>query len=521
MSVGKSAGVWEERRERVRQAAKDAWQAYRLHAFGSDEFLPLSKRGMNTSQIGVGYFIVDTLDTLLLMNLTKEVEEARKWTSELSFDVDVDVNVFEATIRMLGGLLSTYMLTVDDLYLRKAIDLGERLLHAFHTPTGVPVGWINLHTHKHGKQSSNNQGIAVTAQVATLQLEMRYLSHLTGDMRYWHAVEQVMDVLERLAPVDGLVPAAIHIYTPKFEGEEITLGARTDSYYEYLLKQWIQTNGTETRYIHMYDRAIRGIHEQLLSHTIPNGFVFISERYFGEYVPRMEHLACFLPGSLALAYHYRQHETTKHVTRGKMLETAEALLKTCTSMYERMPCGLAPETTHFFDGTDGVQPEAGEHDMYANSWDGGYLLRPQVVESLYVMYKVTGNSQHRESAWRIFENIEKHARLPNDADGRPAGYASVADVTKVPVRLMDKMDSYFLASGAVTVDVCRARHSSTSTYSLATRRPSPSTASSFPPKATPFYGWDKISLVLFFFICIALRQHGRPMEARTSARPQV
>lgn len=51
-----------------------------------------------------------------------EFGEARRWVSEkLQFQKDVDVNLFESTIRILGGLLSAYHLTGDALFLQKAV----------------------------------------------------------------------------------------------------------------------------------------------------------------------------------------------------------------------------------------------------------------------------------------------------------------------------------------------------------------------------------------------------------------
>lgn len=57
-------------------------------------------------------------------HLLTEFEEARQWVaSHLSFEKNVDVNLFESTIRILGGLLSTYHLTGDTLFLEKAVSV--------------------------------------------------------------------------------------------------------------------------------------------------------------------------------------------------------------------------------------------------------------------------------------------------------------------------------------------------------------------------------------------------------------
>jgi hypothetical protein len=58
----------------------------------------------------------------ILYCFLSEFNEARAWVeSSLSFDVSRDVNLFECTIRVLGGLLSTYHLSQDTLFLDKAV----------------------------------------------------------------------------------------------------------------------------------------------------------------------------------------------------------------------------------------------------------------------------------------------------------------------------------------------------------------------------------------------------------------
>ena len=66
---------------------------------------PISKTGSQMSPSGLGWIIVDGLDTLMIMNLTAQLTDARKWLNRgLMYDQDQDVNTVETTIRMLGGL---------------------------------------------------------------------------------------------------------------------------------------------------------------------------------------------------------------------------------------------------------------------------------------------------------------------------------------------------------------------------------------------------------------------------------
>ncbi|KAK9394747.1 mannosyl-oligosaccharide -C2-alpha-mannosidase IC-like [Crotalus adamanteus] len=93
-----------------------------------------------------GATVVDALDTLYVMELQEEFQEAKDWV-EQSFDLNVqngEASLFEVNIRYVGGLLSAYYLTGEEVFKSKALELGEKLLPAFNTPTGIPRGVINL-----------------------------------------------------------------------------------------------------------------------------------------------------------------------------------------------------------------------------------------------------------------------------------------------------------------------------------------------------------------------------------------
>jgi endoplasmic reticulum Man9GlcNAc2 1,2-alpha-mannosidase len=180
----------------------------------------------------MGWIIVDALDTMMLMNLTNEVARARKWIVEsLNWDQDKEVSLFETTIRTLGGLLSAHYLSGnDDVYLEKAVDLADRLLAGFESPTGIPYASVNLKKQL-GIKSHADGGASTTAEVSTLQLEFKYLAKLTGETLYWEKVEKVMKALERNKAQDGLVPIFVSPETGLYTTQQIRLGSRGDSYY--------------------------------------------------------------------------------------------------------------------------------------------------------------------------------------------------------------------------------------------------------------------------------------------------
>jgi mannosyl-oligosaccharide alpha-1,2-mannosidase len=199
-------------------------------------------------QGGLGWIIVDSLDTMIIMNLTSQVRHARQWIStSLQYNQDHDVSTFETTIRMLGGLLSANYLSAkyptlapltddnvgeagEDLYIEKATDLADRLLGAFESPSGIPYASVNLNKSE-GLPSRGDNGASSTAEATSIQLEFKYLAKLTGEAEYWKIAEKVMEVVDDTKPQDGLVPIYINPKEGAFQGENIRLGSRGDSYY--------------------------------------------------------------------------------------------------------------------------------------------------------------------------------------------------------------------------------------------------------------------------------------------------
>jgi hypothetical protein len=101
--------------DEIRTGMQRAFQAYMRDAWKADEYMPVHKRGTNTFG-GKGLTIIDSLDTLHLMGLNDEFAHARAFVAT-DFHFGGHINVFENTIRVLGGLLSAYSLTRDELFL--------------------------------------------------------------------------------------------------------------------------------------------------------------------------------------------------------------------------------------------------------------------------------------------------------------------------------------------------------------------------------------------------------------------
>ena len=177
---------------------------------------------------------VDALDTMILMGLDSEAKSTREYiVQNLSFEKDIEVQNFEITIRLLGGLLSSYQLTNDRRLLNLAEDLGNRLLPVFNSPTGLPYRYINLKTGKVRDAKTN------PAEAGTLLIEFGALSKITRKpIFYEKAKRALVEIYKRRSSI-GLVGTWINVETGKWTDTDSHISGAIDSYYEYLLKCWL------------------------------------------------------------------------------------------------------------------------------------------------------------------------------------------------------------------------------------------------------------------------------------------
>lgn len=460
---------WKARQQKVKEAFIHAWSGYRKYAMGYDELMPISERGVDGLG-GLGATIVDALDTAILMELDEVAHEAGSWIEKHipeRIEGKGQVNLFETTIRVVGGLLSAYHLSEGRyganastkgpkpaVYLENARSLADRLLVAFtSSPSPIPFSDVVLHSHS---AHPAPDGLSSTAEVSTVQLEFNYLSYLIGDPKYSLESMKVLEHIKTLPKVKGLVPIYINPHTGEFSGENIRLGSRGDSYYEYLIKVWLQNQGNNLTYLHdMYKESIKGVKEHLVRKSVPNDLVYVGELPYGlhgGFSPKMDHLVCFLPGTIALG-------ATKGMTKEKAmkenllnfedlenLKLAEDLAKTCYEIYPVTSTGLAPEIVYFNmeqeqNGVDyggGNKSSKYVNDIIIKPADRHNLLRPEAVESMFILFRITEDRKYRDWGWEIFEAFEKHTKV------RSGGYTSLDDVTVVPPPARDKMETFFL-----------------------------------------------------------------------------
>ncbi|KIW37374.1 uncharacterized protein PV06_10418 [Exophiala oligosperma] len=184
---------------RIREAFKHAWNGYKNHSMGHDELKPISKKSADPFN-GWGATLVDTLDTLWMMDLRDEFEDAVAAVSQINFKSSArkDIPLFETTIRYLGGLIAAYDIS-DAKYpilLEKALQLADILLGAFDTPNHMPIGYYNW-APSYASQPHRAGAHTVMAELGSLAMEFTRLAQITKKPKYYDAIARVTNALEK------------------------------------------------------------------------------------------------------------------------------------------------------------------------------------------------------------------------------------------------------------------------------------------------------------------------------------
>ncbi|VDO08334.1 unnamed protein product [Rodentolepis nana] len=436
-------------------AMKYSWKAYTTYAWGMDEVNVISNVG--THWMDASLTMIDSLDTLWMFNMKEEFNRCRDWiTTHVNFDVNRDnSNVFESTIRLLGGLLSAFHVSGEKVFLEKAKLLGGKLIVAFNSPSGLPYTNINFGTLRASLPS--NSRIVTLSEVATLQLEFNELAMLLQNASFAGPAANVYRILDKVKKLSGLISTDINMYHPENPTlSTITLGARGDSYYEYLLKVWIQTGKKSEWLKKEYITAVNGMRENLIRKSVPNGLTFVGELHGSQFSTKMDHLVCFLPATLAYGY--------LHGMPADHLELAISLGETCFHLYNSTKSGLSPELVYFNLANSNksdfyirsdvhlakatsvtVPPIPHVSDAIEVSWynakrlDSFNLLRPEAIEAFFYLYRITKDPKYQEWGRQIFRAFNTYSRV------EPAGYAPLLDVQLEVPGYKDKMESFWIA----------------------------------------------------------------------------
>jgi len=382
----------------VRAEFVRAWNSYKKYAWGHDDLKPLSKTYHDWYAEPLLMTPVDALDTMIIMGLDDEAEATKQYiVDNLSFDKDMEVQNFEITIRLLGGLLTNYQLTGDKRLLSLAEDLGNRLLPVFNSPTGMPYRYVNLKTGKVSNPISN------PAETGTLLIEFGTLSKLTGKRIYYEKAKRALvETYNRRSKI-GLVGEWINVETGDWTNTDSHISGAIDSYYEYLLKCSLLFGDQDCR--RMWNNSLDAINKYLADE-------YKGELWYGHAdmntgarrATTYGALDAFFPAVLALSGNMR---------RAKELQDSSFLM-----WYH-----------------DGIEPE--EFDYRERKViSPGYPLRPEIVESTYYLYHYTKDTKYMLMGEKLWRDFVKHCRTDE-------GYAALKSV--VTKEKSDSMQSFLFA----------------------------------------------------------------------------
>ncbi|KAG0091614.1 hypothetical protein BGZ93_008752 [Podila epicladia] len=423
----------ERRLKRVRDGFEHAWQGYRKYAWGHDEVRPVSG-WTKDSFSGWGATMVDALDTLIIMGFDREFDEAVEWIRmSLKFDQDParKLPFFETGIRYLGGLLSAYDLSGEKVLMDKAEELANYLLNAFQYGT-FPVGWVTTDP----KRTPRAQEF-VLAEVGTIQLEFTRLSQLTGNLVYEQKALDVFRTLDKMTTeLPGLYPSIVKEDPDStYSSYHATVGGGADSFYEYLLKEWIILDGKDDLYRDMFLSTVDSIQKHMVSRPSTGSQEFailgaVSSRD-KSISPQMGHLACFMGGSLAMGSSY--------FDRPQDLTLARQVTEACFLSYRYSVTGIGPEMAKFLPyNADGTKFKVDPETFYHRRSSGTeYLLRPETIEPVWILYRMTGEKKYQDMAWEMFESMERSCRTK-------IAYSGLRNVNRLG-SYDDKMESFFFA----------------------------------------------------------------------------
>ncbi|TFK43613.1 alpha mannosidase-like protein [Crucibulum laeve] len=449
----KNAGWSTQRKLAAREKTRELWyhgfDNYMTFAFPLDELTPLSCSGQGpdwsnphniASNDVAGNFsltLIDVLDTLVVLDDRQGFETAVKNVIQwVSFDVNTKPQVFETTIRVLGGLLSGHIFanqTGQPFHLPwyrgelldLAYDLGKRLLPAFSTPTGLPYARINL---RHGLMKGETIETC-SAGAGSLILEFATLSRLTGDDRFEKAAHRAFFGIWNRKSEIGLIGNTINIRTGDWIFPEATgIGAGIDSFYEYALKWYIMSGDVE--FLDVWDDAYSAI--MRYSRGVDGFWYRPVNMHTGDIAYNtVDSLSAFWPGLQVLA------------------GDVQSAIKLHMSYYNlwREHAGL-PEVY------DTSHKKATSHQ---------YPLRPEFIESTWYLYRATRDPFYLDVGERVLNDITMRCKVE-------CGLTGIQDLRTN--KRDDRMESFALSETLkylyLLFDEENVLHSDDSNYVLTT-----------------------------------------------------
>lgn len=148
------------RQQAVKDVCQRCWESYHDHAWMNDELEPVSG-GSKDSWGGYGATLVDSLDTLWIMGLKDDFEEAVAAAVSIDFGPrgSEEINISETIIRYLSGFLSAYDVSgcQEARLLQKAVEVGDLAYASFDTSNIMLVARWNPQKAVNGEDQSQHR----------------------------------------------------------------------------------------------------------------------------------------------------------------------------------------------------------------------------------------------------------------------------------------------------------------------------------------------------------------------------
>lgn len=366
--------------QEVRREFLHAWNGYKQFAWGSDEVLPVSGKPKNffVPDHSFGLSIIEAMDTLYVMELDDELHQCVSWLRlHLNFDVDASIQMFEAVIRMVAGLMSGYYATGERFLLDGARDLADRLLVCFtKSPSGAPYRYANLKTGEVSKPQTN------LAEIGSNVLEFGDLSRLTGDPKYVNAsMKAFQTAIDKRSPLN-LLGTNFDVEKGEFVGtDDVAPDEPVDSFYEYLWGGWQMLRIAQCR--DWYRMLTDAVLKYKVTHV--NGNLWFKTVDYTTGLPTGD------ASSSELAAFYAEL-----AAKGGDRAIGEAFYDSWTRALDKYE--LIPEVIFYPD---------------LSIIDGRYWMRPEYPNSAFDLWFLTHDQKYRTTAYRYFTALRKYCRTAN------------------------------------------------------------------------------------------------------------
>jgi len=418
------------------QLLETSWAAYKEYAWGHDDLSPVSE-SYSDSYGGWGASIVDALDTIYLMGLTDIFEEALNFSSTVDYSTTPtgdQIDLFETTIRYVASSLCTYELSGQKYpaLVNQSKVLVDKMTNAFVGDNQIPYGYLNW---------NNNTPVTGTTNIAeagTLTMEWGTLAKYTGNDTYRELAEKPVIYIANLPPPLSNLPAQVIDPTSgQFADAYVTWGGGSDSYFEYLIKYARLTNTDNNLFADTWASAVDSSIWNLARTSTVGDWEYMADWDNGTIIHIGSHLECFHAGNWMLGGKLLNNET--------IVNYGLALMEACWNTYASTATGIGPEVFGYFssDGNyTGSSPSSGDLAFYEKygffiyPGDSDYYLRPEVLESNFYAWRITGDWKYVQRAADAVDSFLKY--LPTTV-----AYAGINDVDATDSGFIDDMQSFW------------------------------------------------------------------------------